>query len=571
MKTEQYIKPTFWLTLAGISINLLLISITKIFHLPVYLDSIGTIISAALGGIIPGIAAGFFSNCLATATRLSPDLMTMYYGFLNVMIAVLTVYFTRKNVFAGWKGRLRAIISYALIGGGLGAVVTWFLYGYSYGQGVTKPMVLFLDKKMQLPPFFIQFFGDVTIDLLDKVIVVAAACIILRLMPVAVLKKMPYGRIYTAWKKRDENKDDGVQMLEQTAFRKTSINSKITFWVVFTAGLLTVVSLLIGGLIYYSSIHSFFDASMVRTNVSIYLIRMGTMLFGLMILISVTTIWYCNRYLLEPISILAEQAMGMAYAGNKKNKRVRDENTISTGDELEDVFKAMCDTEDKIILYVEELKQKNHEISKMQRNIIFTLANMVENRDSNTGGHIRRTAKYVKLIGNELRREGIYTQEITKQYIKKLYDSAPLHDIGKIKISDSILNKPGKLTPEEYEIIKTHTTEGGRILKNSLNEIGDDSWLSMAIDMAMYHHEKWNGTGYPNGLKGTEIPLCARIMAVADVFDALVSERSYKKAFSFEQAIQVIEEGAGEHFDPEIVSVFVQSKNEVKKILKEAQ
>lgn len=379
-------------------------------------------------------------------------------------------------------------------------------------------------------------------------------------MPVAVLKKMPYGRIYTAWKKRDENKDDGVQMLEQTAFRKTSINSKITFWVVFTAGLLTVVSLLIGGLIYYSSIHSFFDASMVRTNVSIYLIRMGTMLFGLMILISVTTIWYCNRYLLEPISILAEQAKGMAYAGNKKNKRVRDENTISTGDELEDVFKAMCDTEDKIILYVEELKQKNHEISKMQRNIIFTLANMVENRDSNTGGHIRRTAKYVKLIGNELRREGIYTQEITKQYIKKLYDSAPLHDIGKIKISDSILNKPGKLTPEEYEIIKTHTTEGGRILKNSLNEIGDDSWLSMAIDMAMYHHEKWNGTGYPNGLKGTEIPLCARIMAVADVFDALVSERSYKKAFSFEQAIQVIEEGAGEHFDPEIVSVFVQSK-----------
>lgn len=314
--------------------------------------------------------------------------------------------------------------------------------------------------------------------------------------------------------------------------KMTTINLKMMLWILFVAGGFSFATLLIGGLVYYSSIKGLFDGETVRIDLLAYLIRMSIMLLACMLIISMITIWYCRRYLLQPL------------------------------------FQAMCNTEDMVMSYVEEVKQKNHVISKMQRNIIFTLANMVENRDANTGGHIKRTAKYVKMIGNGLRRDGIYPEVISKQYVKKLYDSAPLHDIGKIKISDSILNKPGKLTGDEYEIVKTHTTEGEKILKSSLNDIEDDSWLTMAVEMAMYHHEKWDGTGYPAGLSGEEIPLCARIMAVADVFDALVSERSYKKPFSYEEAIRILTEGSGAQFDPLIISVFLHSENEIKGIMR---
>lgn len=204
----------------------------------------------------------------------------------------------------------------------------------------------------------------------------------------------------------------------------------------------------------------------------------------------------------------------------------------------------------------------------MQRNIIYTLANMVENRDENTGGHIRRTAGYVRLIGEKLREEGVYSETVTDGYVKMLVDSAPLHDIGKVKIPDAVLNKPGRLTAEEFDLMKTHTTEGAKILRSSLSGIEDGNWLSMAIEMAESHHERWDGKGYPKGLAGEEIPLCARIMAVSDVFDALVSQRSYKAAFPFDEAMQIIHEGAGTQFDPLIAKAFEEAEEEVREIRK---
>jgi Response regulator containing a CheY-like receiver domain and an HD-GYP domain len=195
----------------------------------------------------------------------------------------------------------------------------------------------------------------------------------------------------------------------------------------------------------------------------------------------------------------------------------------------------------------------------MQDEIIINFAEMVEARDTSTGDHIKKTAFYVEAIADELQKEGKFSDILTDSYKDKLKRSAPLHDIGKIAVSDLILNKPGKLTDEEFAIMKSHTTQGMKILSKieaNANNTMDDNYLKESIEMAHYHHEKWDGSGYPTGIKGEEIPLSARIMAVADVFDALVAERVYKKSFSYEKAMAIITEGAGKHFDPVVVEAF---------------
>ena len=156
---------------------------------------------------------------------------------------------------------------------------------------------------------------------------------------------------------------------------------------------------------------------------------------------------------------------------------------------------------------------------------------------------------------------------LTPEMQERMYKAAPLHDIGKIKISDVVLNKPGKLTPEEFEVIKTHAESGGEIIEKTLTDIESDSYLKVAREMALYHHEKWNGTGYPYHLSGEDIPLCARIMAVVDVFDALTSKRVYKDAFPVEKAFRILEESSGSHFDPKIVGTFLAHKEEVTQVL----
>ena len=155
---------------------------------------------------------------------------------------------------------------------------------------------------------------------------------------------------------------------------------------------------------------------------------------------------------------------------------------------------------------------------------------------------------------------------MTPKFIADVEQSAPLHDVGKIKVPDHILNKPGKLTEEEFEIMKTHTTAGKEIMEQAIEKVHGESYLTEARNLAAYHHEKWNGKGYPEGLKGEEIPLSARIMAVADVFDALVSKRVYQPAMPFEDAMNIILDGAGEHFDPKVAEVFAEATDEVKAV-----
>jgi len=195
--------------------------------------------------------------------------------------------------------------------------------------------------------------------------------------------------------------------------------------------------------------------------------------------------------------------------------------------------------------------------SKLHNATIGVLANLVESRDKITGKHIERTQGYLKILVDELIRTGTYMDEIRTWNMTLLIPSAQLHDVGKIVVSDMILNKTDKLTDEEFEIIKTHSTEGERIINEIIGKTEEDDFLIYARRFAGSHHEKWNGKGYPRGLKEEEIPLEGRIMAVADVYDALVSERPYKQAFTHEKAVEIITNDAGTHFDPTIVKVFL--------------
>lgn len=188
---------------------------------------------------------------------------------------------------------------------------------------------------------------------------------------------------------------------------------------------------------------------------------------------------------------------------------------------------------------------------------IFALARLAESRDTDTGEHLERVQKYCGCLAKHLLERGLFPAEIDREFINLIQQTSPLHDIGKVGIPDSILLKPGRFTPEEFEIMKRHTTIGAETLQAALDEHPSAKYLRMARNIALTHHEKWDGTGYPQGLAGDEIPLCGRIVAVADVYDALTTKRVYKDAFSHEQAVQMIGEQAGRHFDPQIVDAFL--------------
>ena len=211
-----------------------------------------------------------------------------------------------------------------------------------------------------------------------------------------------------------------------------------------------------------------------------------------------------------------------------------------------------------------QLSERTAQLVCLQNSIVFTLADVVENRDSNTGGHIDRTTVFIEIVIAAMIDRGLYIDEMRGWSRDAVISSARLHDLGKIAIPDSILNKPDKLTPEEFSVIKTHCAAGERIIDHMVARTGDADFLQNARLFAAYHHEKWNGDGYPYGLKETSIPLQGRIMAVVDVYDALTSQRPYKKAFTNEEAIRIIEHDAGTHFDPRVAGVFCEINDKLK-------
>jgi len=187
---------------------------------------------------------------------------------------------------------------------------------------------------------------------------------------------------------------------------------------------------------------------------------------------------------------------------------------------------------------------------------------LAESRDSDTGAHLERVQHYCRALSRHLATQEKFKNIIDAEYIRLIFQTSPLHDIGKVGVPDAILLKPGRLDPHEFDIMKTHTTIAAQTLDAALNKFPGVEFLKMARDIALTHHEKYDGTGYPNNLKGEEIPLCGRIIAVADVYDALVSKRVYKDAFTHDSAQAIIEEGRGKHFDPDVVDAFVATGTE---------
>jgi len=209
-----------------------------------------------------------------------------------------------------------------------------------------------------------------------------------------------------------------------------------------------------------------------------------------------------------------------------------------------------------------ELELRTEKLTKIKTSMVSVLAEMLESRDKTTGGHIGRTSTYLKLLINMMLKRGVYSNEISNWDLDLAITSARLHDVGKIAVSDLILNKPGSLTNEEFETMKIHAAEGERIINKIINQAGDEDFLLFAKLFAGYHHERWDGTGYPHGLSGTDIPLQGRIMAIVDVYDALSSDRPYKPAMDREQVVDIILESKGKQFDPEIVDVFLEIKDQ---------
>ena len=210
--------------------------------------------------------------------------------------------------------------------------------------------------------------------------------------------------------------------------------------------------------------------------------------------------------------------------------------------------------------YDSRMKKANSQLKEAKGVTLYALATLAETRDAVTGKHLERTSQYVEAIANELRHLPHYKNYLTDEYIEDLVRSAPLHDIGKVGIRDSILLKPGKLTELEFEHMKKHCTIGSDTLQNASSKLDFQSFLSIAIQLSHYHHEKWNGKGYPDGLDKLDIPLSARIMALADVYDALRSQRPYKEPMSHFDAKVIIVADSGRHFDPEVVDAFLKQE-----------
>lgn len=290
------------------------------------------------------------------------------------------------------------------------------------------------------------------------------------------------------------------------------------------------------------------SVSMIRTS-SVMVNPAVFIILALILFFSVIILWTFCDYFTSPLNKLK---LGIQKIQDGDYQHRVDIVSKDEFGELSDAFNDMSSS----------LYEKNQRIQAIQNSIIKGMAVMVESRDNSTGGHISRTSDCVKVFMDKL----VETEEgakFSKEFCKAVIKAAPMHDLGKIAVDDAILRKPGKFTDEEYEVMKSHSAEGARIVESVLAQSDDEEFKQIAINVAHYHHEKWNGYGYPEKISGEEIPVEARIMALADVFDALVSKRCYKDSFDYDKAFQIIEESLGSHFDPVLGRIFITCRPEL--------
>ncbi len=689
-----------WLSLIYIIVicvllNILGVKLNDLLGLPLYLDSIGTILAALLGGYIPCITVGFLSNVISGFF----NSVSTYYCVISILIAGAAVVYAHNMRRMRIGNILVAILFFALLGGGLGGVLTWLIFGMDFGEGFAVDLAKSINRVIPMGYFLSNMLSTFLIDIVDKFIVAVVALAIYKLLPNSFINNL-------------RNKDwyyiSMINKQGKKAAKRFSLRLKVTLLVALSTTFVATSAIAISVLQYHNSTideytkqaehagsvianymdsgrifeymekgeaadgyletkelmqtvsdsspeikyiyvyriekdgtHVIFDLDtkdvpanrpgevipydttiekyselllkgeeipMDITNnqygwiLTVYepvrdahgktlcyigvdmsmeelhseeisfLAKIISLFIGVLVVIRTYAVWLAERHIVTPVNTIADAANRFSFdtpEARQVSMKELNELDISTGDELENLCNAYRRTTADTIRYIDEVQHKNEQITRLRNGLILVLADMVENRDQCTGDHVRKTAAYCEIILRQMQKEGIYADELTEEFIAEVVNSAPLHDVGKIKISDMILNKPGKLTDEEFRTMQSHTSAGGEIIDKAIATVGEESeYLNEAKNLAEYHHEKWNGEGYPEGLSGEEIPLSARVMAVADVFDALVSRRSYKEPFSIDKALDIIREGSGSHFDPLVVKAFLDAEDEVRRVQK---
>ena len=695
-KPKERVLPLFLMIAGGILINVIGARLALFFRLPLFLDSIGTVLAAALGGYMPGIAVGFLTNVLNGLS----DFTTAYYSSINVLIAICSAYLAGKGAFRRIPRLLPSALVLALIGGGLGSILTWFLYGGGIGEGISAPIARSFYESGKLSLFLSQLSADLLIDLIDKLFTVLIAALVLRLVPRRfsdLFRPAGQGQISTAGPQKVRrislrNKTlfmisasvlliaVTVSLVSLSLFRRAVVEEKgkmalgiaktaasvfdherieeylsegeaapgyaesearlsairesnddISYVYVYqiredgchvvfdpdtgdTAGeepgsvvafdeaFLPYREDLLAGrplsgpvisdetygwlLTVYLPVYN--DAGecqcYVGTDLSmaaltaagnVFLVKILSLFFGFFVLVLAIGAYAAEHEIIQPVNQIAAVSAAFAAESDETRKDSLDQIhmlDIQTGDEIENLYHSVRKMSEDTVAYIEDAQKKNEQIAKLQNGLILVLADLVESRDKCTGNHVRNTAAYAKLIMEKMRETGKHTDELTDSYLYEVENGAPLHDVGKIQIPDALLNKPGKLTDKEFAEMKCHTLRGTEIIDRAIGMVSDDStdYLKEARNLTLYHHERWDGKGYPKGLKGEEIPLSARIMAVADVFDALVARRSYKDGFPFDTAVDIIRKESGTHFDPEVVDAFLLCQDEAREIAEQA-
>lgn len=692
------IKNIIILCVVATAINILGGYIAVWTGIPLYIDSVGTVLAAALGGYMPGIIVGFVTNIIKSAI----DIESIYYGILNMLIAICTAYFAQKGFFKKTFKPLLIVPVLAVVTCIPDAILTWVFNNGAVG-GCGEGIAQYLWDNTFLGGFMSQLSADFVVEIADKAIAVAVVIILLKLVPKKLLDSFKMEWLWQA-----PLTDEIKEAVKKSKCRSVSFSTKIVLVLIVAALLIAstataisymlfknstmeehiklaggvaelaaqmidaekvdeyiekgesaegyieteemlyrlkdsspdieyvyvykimedgchvvfdldsdgiegsepgevvefdesfseyIPSLLAGGevepivsndtygwlLTVYKPVYdkngvcqcyAAADISMELLSTYGYgfIARLISMLLGFFVLILAVGTWLVNNNLILPVNTMAYCAGAFAYnsdeAREKGVERLK-ELDIHTGDEIENLYHAFLKTTEESMQYVSDIQHHTETISKMQNGLIMVLADMVESRDKCTGDHVRKTAAYAKIIMDEMKKRGFYKDQMTDEFIQDVVNAAPLHDIGKIYISDVILNKPGKLTDEEFEIMKSHTYLGSTIIDRAIDMVPESGYLEEAKNLSEYHHEKWNGKGYPHGISGEDIPLSARIMAVADVFDALVSRRSYKEPFTFEKAMSIIREDAGTHFDPLVAEAFLGAEDRVRKVAEE--
>ena len=688
---------------AALLLNIIPSKTALALNLPLFLDSIGTIFAAMLGGNLPAVIVGFCVNAINGIS----DITTLYYGIISILIGVAAALFQRNGFFKTPGKIVVTIITFSFLGGGLGSVLTYFLFGYDFGEGISAPFALAVYEHLGFSKFFAQLTADIILDVFDKTIVVIAAVALQRVVPQQLKDRI--GKLFLFNQdpvRSDEEKLFEGKLVKRSLIRKVVVmvivaeillgalasttgyilysQAAVNEYIDITKGVSKATSVVVDGdrideflekgreaegyadiekrlyriketfphvmYLYIYRImedgsHVIFDLEsediddvkavkadqpgdvvdfdetfadvkenlirgekveprisddefgwlltsyepllnsegkpVAQIGVDLYMgdvngeqatffIKLLSMFFGLSIIIMSVVLEFVNRGIVYPVNRMAAASIHFAYnleqgveSGN--NLKAIEDLKIHTFDEIEYLYRAITKMGGDSLRYIDALNKQTERITNMQEEIIVNFAEMVEARDMSTGNHVKKTAFYVEAIAKELQKEGKFKNILTDSYIKVLKRSAPLHDIGKIAISDLILNKPGRFTEDEFKIMQSHTTEGKNILTKIETNASDmdEGYLKESIEMAQYHHEKWDGTGYPRGVKGDEIPISARIMAVADVFDALVAERVYKAAFPYEKAMEIITGGAGKAFDPDVVEAFTHISKEL--------